>query len=286
MKTVYLNGKYMPINEAKISVLDRGFLFGDGIYEVIPAYNSKIFRFSEHLRRLKKSLSAVLIANPYSDEQWQNIFQTVLEKNSAQGPDQVLYLEVTRGAPELRHHNIPKDIEPTVFVQSSTIPEHDIETLKKGKKAITLPDSRWDRCNIKCVSLLANVLLNQQAKDAGAEEAILINDGIAVEGSSSNLFIVVSGTIVTPIADDRILGGITRELVIELAKANDIEVKEQDIDESMLSSADEIWITSSTRQIFPITTLNNRNVADGNPGPLWQKMLRLFRNYIHENHHV
>lgn len=286
MKTVFLNGEHLPINEAKISVLDRGFLFGDGIYEVIPAYNGKIFRQTEHLRRLKTSLAAILIENPYTDEQWQQVFEGVLEKNPDLGSSQVLYLEVTRGAPEVRHHNMPNNTEATVFVQSSTLPSHDIETLRKGKKAITLPDSRWNQCNIKCVSLLANVLLNQQAKDAGADEAILIRDGIAVEGSTSNLFIVQSGIVKTPIADHRILGGITRELVIELAKANNMEVREENIDETALRAADEIWITSSTRQVFPITKLDDKDVANGKPGPLWEKMLGLFRNYINETHHV
>lgn len=279
MKTVYLNGEFLPLSEAKISVLDRGFLFGDGIYEVIPVYNNKIFRLKEHFKRLANSLKNINLTMPLSEAEFTKVFETLIEKNSDLGPQQVIYLQITRGADGLRAHDIPTHLKPTIFAQTSQRPTHEKTELNGGKKAITLNDIRWQNCFIKATSLLPNILLNQQAKDADACEAILLRDGMLTEGASSNIFIVKNNVVYTPPLSNNILGGITRDLVIQLAKENDITVEEKQITEQELRDADEVWVSSSMRELFPITTLDNKPVGNGKSGPIWSKMYDYYCDY-------
>jgi len=273
----YLNGTFLPIDQAHVSVMDRGFLFGDGVYEVIPVYGKQLFRLAHHLRRLQNSLDAVRIGNPLSDTEWENVLTGLVTRNS--GSEQAIYLQVTRGIAAKRDHAFPKDITPTVFAMSTPgLPAVDIESVT-GIQAVTLVDSRWKHCNIKAITLLPNVLLRQEAIDAGTAEAILIKDGFAIEGAASNVFIVHNGLVITPPNGPALLPGITRDLILELAARNSIPYREADVPLEDLQSADEIWVTSSTREISPVIRLDDITVGSGTPGPLWKRMITLYQAY-------
>lgn len=265
----YLNGDYTPLGEARVSVLDRGFIFGDGVYEVIPVYGGRPFRLAHHLERLQNSLDAIGIRNPLSDTRWGEVIGYIVEANG--GGDQSVYLQVTRGVAR-RDHSFPENTPPTVFVMSSELVAPDAAQVERGIEAVTLQDIRWLSCHIKAISLLPNVLFRQAAIDAGANEAILLRDGKATEGAASNLFMVKDGIIVTPPKSSKLLPGITRDLVVELAHRHGLDCTERDIDEAELREADEIWITSSTKEVVPVLKLDRRPVGDGRPGPMWRKM--------------
>jgi len=274
--SVYLNGEFLPLSEAKVSVLDRGFIFGDGVYEVIPCYGRLPFRLAEHLTRLQHSLDAIKLSNPLTTAEWEKLLLQLIEHCDAD--DQSLYLQVTRGTAS-RNHGFPANTPPTVFAMSNPLKAPAPALLKQGASAITLDDIRWRYCHIKAISLLPNVLLRQQALEADADEAILLRDGEATEGAASNLFIVKNSTLITPPKDNRLLPGITRDLVVELARAAHIPCLEQNIPEAALRSADEIWLTSSTKEILPVTRLNNIAVGSGTPGAVWQQMHQRYQQY-------
>lgn len=280
MTIVYLNNQYLPLSEAKIPVLDRGFLFGDGIYEVIPVYNGKLFRFNEHLERLQNSLDAIHLKNPYNNEEWNNIFLGLVEHNDSTDPKKSIYLQITRGSTETRLHDFPENSKPTVFAKIKVIDPISKDELAKGKSAITLIDNRWLNCHIKSIALLPNLLLHQQAVNHGCEEAILIRDGKVTEGTTSNVFIVKDETIITPPKSNLLLPGVTRDLTIELAKNNHFKYAERDIPETEFLAADEIWISSSNREIFPIVNVDGRQIGNGKAGIIWDKMFDHFHNYI------
>jgi D-alanine transaminase len=273
----YLNGSFLPLDEACIPVMDRGFLFGDGVYEVIPVYGGRLFRLTHHLKRLQNSLDAVRIGNPLSEADWEGMLTGLVERNH--GGDQSIYLQVTRGVAQRRDHAFPDEIRPTVLAMSSTLPEPvDIASIQ-GITAITLPDIRWQHCNVKAITLLPNVLLRQQAIDAGSVEAILLKDGYAIEGAATNVFIVKNGVLATPPNGPDLLPGITRDLVLELAATNGMPYRECSIHEAELRDADEIWLTSSTREISPVTILDDQPVGTGQPGPSYKTMIRLYQDY-------
>jgi len=267
---VYLNGEFLPLTEAKVSVLDRGFLFADGVYEVIPAYGGKLFRLQQHLDRLNNSLAAIRMKPVMDDLQWAEVLNKLVEPRAQS--DQSVYLQVTRGSGSNRDHQLPADYTPTTFAMCQTIPTNSLDSIAKGIKAITLDDIRWDWCHIKSVALLGNILLKQQASDQNCAEAILLRDGFATEGSASNLFIVSDQQLITPPKSHNLLPGVTRDLVLELAIKEGISCVEQEISEQQLCNADEIWLTSSTKEIMPVIELNRQAVADGQPGPLWKKI--------------
>jgi D-alanine transaminase len=273
----YLNGEFLSREKACVPVMDRGFLFGDGVYEVIPVYSGRLFRLDQHLQRLAGSLDAIRLGNPLDNTGWRNLLEQLVERNG--GGDLSVYLQVTRGAAPTRDHAFPAGVPPTVFMMSSPLSAGlDIDS-EPGIHAVTLDDIRWDFCNIKAITLLPNVLLRQQAIDAEAAEAILVRDGFATEGAASNLFIVRHGLLVTPPKSPSLLPGITRDLILELAANHGIPYREADITQAELNSADEVWLTSSTREISPVTRLDDRRVGDGKPGPLWQRMIRLYQDY-------
>jgi D-alanine transaminase len=274
---VYLNGEFLPLAEATISVLDRGFLFGDGVYEVIPAYAGRLFRLSQHLQRLDDSLRAIGMPNPLQEEEWNALLENLVAQRP--GEDQSVYLQVTRGAAETRDHAIPEGITPTIFAMTSPIPAVDPALASSGIKAITMKDIRWRLCNIKATTLLANVLFRQQAKEEQAMEAILIRDGLATEGAASNLFVVSDGLLVTPPKSPHLLPGITRDLVLELADEAGVPFQQREIPEQELINAEEIWLTSSTKEIMPVTRLNDLPVGDGKPGTLFRKMSAVYGEY-------
>lgn len=273
MANVYLNGSYIPLEDAKITVLDRGFTFGDGVYEVFLVYRRKIFRFDEHMDRLNNSLAAIYMENPLDRNEWFAVLNRLVAENPAS--DQSLYLQVTRGYSE-RDHDISLPETPTVFAMSKALPERD---LGNGIKAITCEDIRWKLCYIKAITLLPSIMLRHQAKLAGAKEAILVRDGNVTEGAASNVFIVRDGTVKTPPKDGSLLPGITRDLVVELLNNNGIECRETTITDAELSSADEIWITSSTWEIVPVIKLNEMPVGEGIPGPVWKRAVSLYSEF-------
>lgn len=273
--TVYLNGEYLPADEARISVLDRGFIFGDGIYEVIPVYGGRLFRLPHHLQRLDNSLAAIKMVNPLPHEQWRTILQTIVEKNG--GGDQSVYMQITRGVAK-RDHAFPKNVNPTVFVMSTPLTPPAPHT-QNGIEAITVEDIRWRWCHIKSIALLPNILLRQQAVEQEASEAIMIRDGAVTEGAAANIFMVKNGIAITPPHSHLLLPGITRDLVVELCQRHHIACEERPIRESEFRDADEIWVTSSTKEVVPVVRLDGVPVADGKPGPLWQTMIEYYRQY-------
>ncbi len=277
---IYLNGEWMPIDQARIPVLDRGFIFGDGVYEVIPAYSGHPFRLREHLARLQSSLTGVRIDNPLSPERWEALVREIVAKNPWE--DQGVYLQVTRGVAP-RDHAFPKNVKPTVFMMSNALVTPPQEQRERGVAAITVADNRWLRCDIKSVSLLANCLLRQSAVDGGAAEAVLLRDGFLTEGSASNIFVVRNGVIITPPKSNFILPGITYDVVIELARAHGLPLEIRPVSEAEVRDADELWLTSSTKEVLPISTLDAKPVGHGTnagkPGPLGARMYQLYQDY-------
>ncbi|WP_456380054.1 D-amino acid aminotransferase [Thiolapillus sp.] len=271
---IYLNGEFVPQEDACVSVMDRGFLFGDGVYEVIPAYAGQPFRLGEHLRRLDASLEGIRMSPPLDEDRWRNILARLLAQRG--DADQQIYLQITRGAYGKRLHSIPEKVKPTVMAFATELAHRDPELVKQGMSVITLDDIRWQRCNIKAITLLANILAQQQARDDGAEEAILVRDGLANEGTASNLFIVKENLIITPPKSRHLLPGITRDLVLELARDAGLPHAEASIHVEELETAEEIWITSSTKEVMPVTRLNGQPVDNGHPGPMWEKMDALY----------
>jgi D-alanine transaminase len=276
MDIVYLNGEFLPVERAQVSVTDRGFIFGDGVYEVIPVYGGRLFRLEQHLRRLARSSAEVRLADPLSGDEWRRCLQELVRHNG--GGDQSVYVQITRGSAP-RDHAFPKDVKPTVYAASSPLKPLTAEVAEHGVAAVTLPDIRWQRCDIKAITLLANILLRQQAIDQGAVEAILVRDGRVNEGAASNVFIVKAGVLITPPNGPYLLPGITRDLVLELAAAHGIAYREDMITPRDLAVAEEVWLTSSTREILPVTRLDRQWVGSGKPGPLWRRMTGLYQDY-------
>ncbi len=276
---VYLNGEYKAAHEACVPVMDRGFMFADGVYEVIPVYAGQAFRLQHHMRRLQSSLDAIDIKNPLSEDAWSNIFDDLFARNCGEG-DAFIYLQVTRGVMRRREHNYGPELIPSVLVmcQPHQYATADTNSIV-GIKAITLEDNRWADCYIKSINLLPNVMRKQQAISQGATEAILIRDGLAIEGSASNLFIVKDDVVRTPPKSRHMLGGITRDLIVELCHANKVVIGEKEISEDELHDADEIWMTSSTKEIMPVTKLNQHKVGRGVVGPKWKQVQGIFQAY-------
>jgi D-alanine transaminase len=276
--TCYLNGRFLPIEEATIPVLDRGFIFGDGVYEVIPVYRRVPFRLEGHLARLRRSLDAIRIDNPHTDAEWSALMHDLIARQP--DADQGLYLQVTRGVAK-RDHPFPKDVSPTVFMMCNPLTTPTEGQVTRGIAAVTATDNRWYRCDIKTTALLANVLLRQQAVDQGAAEALLLRNGFLTEGSSSNVFVVRSGVIAAPGKSHLLLPGITYDVIVELAAEAGIPFEARDVHESELASADEIWVTSALREVLAVTSLDGRPVGTGVPGPVFRRVHALFQELKH-----
>lgn len=273
---VYLNGKFMPIEDAYIPVLDRGFIFGDGVYEVIPVYSQQPFRLAEHLRRLQYSLDKIRITNPHSAAEWTRLAGEIIQRNA--GEDQSVYLQITRGVAK-RDHAFPKDAKPTVFMMSSPLVTPASQLVESGVACVTAPDYRWLNCDIKSVSLLGNCMLRQLSADVGATETILFRDGQLTEASSSNVFVVRDGVLLTPPKDHLVLPGITYDVVLEIAGAREFQVEVRAVTEAEVRGADEIWVTSSTKEVLAVTTLDGKPVGDGKPGMLFRRMHALYQTF-------
>ncbi len=273
---IYLNGEFMPLEEARIPVLDRGFIFGDGVYEVIPVYSRHPFRLVEHLKRLQRSLDGIRLPNPLTDAEWTKLMHDIVARN--QGDDQSVYLQVTRGVAK-RAHEFPQGVKPTVFLMSGPLVTPPREQVEHGVACVTAADFRWLKCDIKSVSLLGNCLLKQLAVDAGAAEVVLFRDGYLTEASASNVFVVRNGALLAPPKDHLILPGITYDVVLELAAANKISLEVREVSEHEVRTAQEIWITSSTKEVLAVTTLDGCEVGEGKPGVLFRRVHALYQDF-------
>lgn len=273
--TVYLNGEWGPLSEARIPVLDRGFIFGDGVYEVVPLYRQADgarlpFRLTQHLARLSRSLGKIRIDNPFDDAGWRELIDRAIRENANAGNgDALVYIQVTRGVAKRRGHAFPAGITPTVFVMLSQLTFPSAAERARGAVAVTAEDKRWLHCDIKSISLLGNVLMSQNAVEHDALETIQLRDGLLTEGSSSNVWIVKGGTLLGAPRGPRILEGIRYGLIEELAREAGIPFEERDITDAELRAADEVMISSATKEVMPITTLDGKSVGDGRPGPVY-----------------
>jgi D-alanine transaminase len=273
---VHLNGEFMPLAEARVPVLDRGFIFGDGVYEVIPVYSRHPFRLAEHLRRLQNSLDGVRLANPHTDAEWAQLVREMIARND--GEDQSIYFQITRG-PSRRAHEFPADVKPTVFMMSTPLSTPPREQIDNGVACITGTDFRWLKCDVKSVALLGNCLLKQTAVDAGAAEIVLFRDGFLTEAAACNVLVVKDGVLLAPPKNNLILPGITYDVVLELAAANGIALQMRAVSEQEVRAAQEIWLTSSTKEVLAVTSLDGRAVGDGKPGPLFRRMHALYQEF-------
>ena len=282
--SVYLNGTFMPLAEAKISVLDRGFIFGDGVYEMVPVYSRQPFRLDSHLHRLQTSLDGIRLANPHGLDAWRDlVVQLIAGQDFA---DQSVYIQITRGTPGVgqppRDQAFPAGVSPTVFMFAQPLVTASATQKKAGVCAITAVDNRWQRCNIKAISLLANILLRQQAADVDCAETVMLRDGFLTEGSASNIFVVKNGVLLAPPPSNLMLTGVTYDVVLELAASHGIPHEVRAISEAEVRSADELWMTSSTREIMAIVKLDGVAVGAGVPGPLAQQMDTLYQIFKHQ----
>jgi len=273
---VFLNGEILPIEQAKIPVLDRGFIFGDGIYELVPVYSRVPFRLDEHLNRLERSLREVRIRNPYSRAEWRDVIQRLIAAQPFE--DQGLYFQVTRGVAK-RDHAFPQGVEPTVFAMANPLVTPPAALVERGAAARSAVDFRWQRCDVKSISLIGNCLLRQLSADVGEAETILFRDGLLTEASASNVFIVKAGVIQAPPKSNLILPGITYDVVVELARDAGLPLELRDIPEADVRSADELWVTSSSKEILAIVSLDGRPVGDGKPGPVFRRMHALYQEF-------
>jgi D-alanine transaminase len=274
---VYLNGDFVPVEAAMVSVMDRGFLFGDGVYEVIPVYSRKPFRLEQHLKRLQDSLDGIRLVNPKTDAEWTQTIWQMIEQEDYE--DQSLYLQITRGADGKRNHAFPATVRPTVFMMAEPLVTPSAQQREHGVAAVTAADIRWLRCDLKTTALLANCLLRQQAIDAGCVETLLFRDGCLSEGAASNIFAVRDGVVLAPIKNHLMLPGVTYDVVLELAAQHGLRAEVRDVREEEVRTADELWLTSSTKEVLPIVMLDDKPVGKGIPGPVFHAMHRWYQDF-------
>jgi len=275
---VYLNDNYVAENEAKVSVFDRGFLFADGVYEVIPVYNGKILFLKEHLARLQKNLDLINIKYLINFLDWQNICNKLITNN---GLDRPLYIQITRGNENRRNHDYSDDIKPTIVAYS--LPPITLGNCLTAKSinVMTFPDNRWNHCDVKSIALLGNILLRQIGKKNGCDEVLLTrSNGFIVEGTTSNYFIVKNNKVITPPLSSDLLPGITRQIIIELCKSNNIDFAQENILLEDILNCDEIWLSSSTKELTSVVRVNNTVINNGQPGPFWHRIANLYINNI------
>lgn len=278
MITAYVDGAYLPLAEARVSPMDRGFLFGDGAYEVIPVYSRRAFRLDEHVARLGNTLAAMRLANPHGADEWKAIILEIVARNP--WDDQSVYLQVTRGADTKRNHAFPgPEVKPTVFLMSEPLVTPSAEQLATGIAAVSAADIRWLRCDLKTVSMLANCLLRQHAIDHGCMETVLFRDSFLTEGAASSIFVCKDGVLLVPPKSHLMLPGITYDVVLELARRHGMKHEVREVLEAEVRSADELWMTSSTKEVLPITSLDGRAVGDGKPGPMGRQMYAWYQDF-------
>ncbi|HEX4387334.1 MAG TPA: D-amino acid aminotransferase [Steroidobacteraceae bacterium] len=273
----YLNGQYLPLTEARISPLDRGFLYGDAVYEVMPVYGGRPFRFDAHLERLQRSLAGISMEDPHTREEWRTLLGGLIERNGS--AEQYVYWQVSRGAERGRSHAPLPHIPRTVFAFCAPLPPAPRELLEGGIACVTAADTRWTRCDIKSTALLANVLLRQLSVDAGAAETILLRHGELMEASASAVHVVLGGEVMVPPNSHRILPGTTRSAVQEMAARAGIPWHVVPVSETQLRVADEVWISAATREVQPVTRIDGNPVGSGRPGPLWARVYAELQRY-------
>jgi len=272
--TVYLNGQFLPLEDAKVSVLDRGFIYGDGVYELVPVYGRRPYRLRQHLARLQRSLDGIRLANPHTDAEWEAIIAGLIGRMTF--ADQGVYLQVTRGAAK-RDHAFPAGVAPTVFMMSNPLVLPSREQVERGVAVVTAVDERWLHCDLKTISLLGNVLARQLAVDAGATETVLFRNGYLTEASASNVLLVRGGVIVAPPKDNQILPGITYDVAFELAREGGLPIEVRPVPKDEALAAGEMWLSSSTKEVLAVTSLDGRPFAGGKPGPVFRKVHALFQ---------
>jgi D-alanine transaminase len=272
---VYLNGEFLPASEARVSVDDRGFLFADGLYEVVRIYSGRPYEMNEHLGRMRSGLDSLRIDFDDMDGV-REIALRLLKENDVRG-DGVIYVQITRGAAPRKHHFPPPDTRPTVYIAARPYTPYPAESWEDGVGAITVPDTRWPRCDIKSISLLPNILANQAAQEAGVFEAILVRDGVVTEGSHSNVWAVRDGRLLTYPASNYILSGITRARVFELADSLGIEAAEEPFRIEDVPALDEVFLSGTTTEIMPVVRIDGTDVVDGEPGPITRRLMDAFR---------
>ena len=272
---VYLNGEFMPLGEAKIPVLDRGFIYGDGVYEVVPVYKRRPFRLPQHLKRLNYSLDGIRLANPRSDAEWNQLIAELIERQSFS--DQAVYLQITRGVAK-RDHTFPAGVAATVFMMSNPLATPTAEQIEKGVAVVTADDNRWARCDLKTTSLLGNVLMRQVAVDHDAVETIMFRDGHLTEASASNVLIVRNGVVSAPPKDNLILPGITYDATLAIAKDAGVSLDVRPITHAEAMAADEMWLSSSTKEVLAVTKVDGRSFAGGKPGPVFRRVWQAFQD--------
>ena len=278
MITAYVDGAFLPLAEARVSPMDRGFLFGDGAYEVIPVYSRRAFRLDEHVARLGNTLAAMRLANPHGADEWKAIILEIVARNP--WDDQSVYLQVTRGADTKRNHAFPgPEVKPTVFLMSEPLITPSAAQLASGIAAVSAADIRWLRCDLKTVSMLANCLLRQHAIDHGCMETVLFRDSFLTEGAASSIFVCKDGVLLVPPKSHLMLPGITYDVVLELARSHGMKHEVREVLEAEVRSADELWMTSSTKEVLPITSLDGRAVGDGKPGPMGRQMYAWYQDF-------
>ena len=273
---VYLNGEYIPGEDAKISVLDRGFIYGDGVYELIPVYGRRPFRLPQHLARLQRSLDGIRLPNPHTSAEWTSIIAELVARQPFD--DQGVYFQVTRGVAK-RDHAFPQGVPPTVFMMSNPLATPSAEQIERGVAVVTAEDNRWRRCDLKTISLIGNVLMRQLAADAGAVETVMFRDGWLTEASASNVLIVSGGTIVAPPKDNLILPGITYDATEEFARAAGLPFQMRAVAKAEALAADEMWLSSSTKEVLAVTTVDGKPFGSGVPGPLFRAMHAIFQRH-------
>jgi D-alanine transaminase len=272
--TVYLNGKFLPIEDAKISVLDRGFIYGDGVYELVPVYRRHAFRLPQHLARLQHSLDGIRLANPHTDAEWTALVEELVARQSFD--DQGVYVQVTRGVAR-RDHAFPVGVSATVFMMSNPLATPSREQIESGVAVVTAEDNRWRRCDLKTTSLVGNVLMRQLAADTGAIETVMFRDGNLTEASASNALVVIRGTIVAPPKDSLILPGITYGAVYDFAREAGLPFAIRPVPKAEALAADEMWLTSSTKEVLAVTRVDGKPFGGGVPGPVFRRMHALFQ---------
>ena len=273
---VFLNGQFLALEDAKVSVLDRGFIFGDGVYELVPVYSRVPFRLDEHLARLERSLHEVGIRNPYSRAEWRGFVAELVARQAFE--DQAAYVQVTRGVAK-RDHAFPKNVPPTVFMMANPLVNPPHELVEQGAVAVSAQDYRWLRCDIKSISLIGNVLLRQLSAQVDAAETILFREGKLTEASASNVFLVKGGVIAAPPKSSLILPGITYDVVVELARGAGIPLELREVGEAEVRAADELWVTSSSKEVLAVVRLDGAPIGGGRPGPVFRRMYRLYQDF-------
>ena len=271
---VYLNGSFVPLPDAKVSVLDRGFIFGDGVYELVPVYAREPFRLPHHLARLQRSLDGIGLPNPHTNGEWEAILRDLVARQPF--ADQGVYFQVTRGVAK-RDHTFPQGVPPTVFMMSNPLATPTREQVERGVAVVTADDNRWHRCDLKTISLLGNVLMRQFAAERGAVETVMFRDGFLTEASASNVLVVIGGTIVVPPKDNLILPGITYDAAVEFAGEAGVPVVTRPVPKEEALHADEMWLTSSTKEVLAVTTVDGKPFAGGTPGPVFRRIWDVFQ---------